>query len=198
MFRRAANDVARIEDALVFGGRPAPNTPPPMGIAGIDPVYTVTGDGAVAGVFWPVPGTLDRRDYSQALLPIPFVANGGQVIDRVVAAILALERNGQNGPFACVLSHELYAAICLPSPNLVLPRDRILPFLQGPLLRSSTIAPRWGAVIALNANSIEIVVARDMHVRFLQTTLDPRVVFRVSERVGLRIKDDRAIALVRA
>jgi uncharacterized linocin/CFP29 family protein len=79
---------------------------------------------------------------------------------------------------------------------MVLPRDRILPFLSGPLLRSSAFATNHGAVVALNGNPIELVVASDISVRYLQTTLEPRYVFRVSERVALRVKEADAIVRI--
>jgi hypothetical protein len=86
-----------------------------------------------------------------------------------------------------------------------MPRDRLLPFLQGPLVRSSAIydftAPflfpfpiAFGVVVALSANPVELVVASDIQVRFLQATEEPRYIFRVSERVALRIKENTAIA----
>src|SRR5688572_13589802 len=64
MFRRAANYIARIEDALIVNGRLGPNLPPPVGIAGIPPVFTVQG---VAGAPGLVP-TLNP--------PVPVVLNG--------------------------------------------------------------------------------------------------------------------------
>jgi hypothetical protein len=79
---------------------------------------------------------------------------------------------------------------------VVLALDRVLPFLQGPLLRSSVIAPGYGVVTALAGNPIEIVVASDMAVSYLQTTAEPRYVFRVSERVALRVKDSSAVAVL--
>ncbi|HEX3770565.1 MAG TPA: hypothetical protein VHV30_06870, partial [Polyangiaceae bacterium] len=82
-------------------------------------------------------------------------------------------------------------------PNLVLPRDRVLPFLGGPLLRSSAIHPIYGVIVALSGSPIEVVVATDVSVRYLQTSLEPRFVFRVSERIALRIKDDAAIGILR-
>jgi hypothetical protein len=65
------------------------------------------------------------------------------------------------------------------------------------LLRSSAIGANLGAVMALGGAPIEIVVASDLDVRFLQTTLEPRYVFRVSERVALRLSDPNAIAVLR-
>jgi len=88
------------------------------------------------------------------------------------------------------------AAICTPTPSLVLPRDRILPFLQGPLVRASAIANGFGVVVALSANPVELLVASDIGVRFLLATEEPRYVFRVSERIALRIKEQSAIGIL--
>jgi uncharacterized linocin/CFP29 family protein len=79
-----------------------------------------------------------------------------------------------------------------------LPQDRILPFLGGgPLLRSSTlnVAPgvRSGVVVALGGEPVELVIATDVCVQFLQVTTDPNFVFRVCEKMALRIKEPEAI-----
>jgi uncharacterized linocin/CFP29 family protein len=193
MFRRAANYIARLEDALVVNGR-APSTPPPFGTAAIPAVTQITGNNFVSGLM-PVFGPLGGR----ALVPYGIYAGtlGDQVFQAIVQSINQLEAAGQLGPFACLLSPGLFAAVCTPNPGTdVLPRDRILPLLQGPLLRSSAVFPGWGVVVALSANPIELVVASDIHVRYLQTTAEPRLLFRVSERVALRIKETAAIALL--
>ena len=223
-FRRAANYVARIEDALVFNGRPGPGLPPPIPmLGGIPAVFTVHGDGAPDGLMPlfppppppPFPAAVGLRApiavWGPRVGPVGAVPIGQQIIDAIVQAINALDAAGQLGPYACALSPGLFAEICRPNQNLVLPRDRILPFLQGPLLRSNSIfevvfrVPRLGAVnvgngvvVALSANPIELVVASDIDVRYLQTSEEPRLVFRVSERVALRIKEYSAIATLTA
>ncbi|MDP9149286.1 MAG: bacteriocin family protein [Myxococcota bacterium] len=180
MFRRAANAIARIEDALIFNGR-APNALPAGLAAGITtPPFTVTGSGDPIGIFQ---GSTRKPPSSG-------------IFQRIVDAITALESDGQLGPYACFLSNDLFKEACDPTPSLVLPRDRILPFLEGPLLRSSAIQEKRGAVVALGGSPVEIVVASDIHVRFLQTTPDGRSLFRVSERVALRVKDLHAIAVL--
>lgn len=193
LFRRAANYVARIEDALVFNGRPGPNVPPPFGVAAIPLVYTVRGHGASEGLL-PFAGAFGNR--IQVPIPLGPGAPGDLVITAIIQATNALDNAGQLGPYACVLAPDLFEAICTPNANLVLPRDRILPFLQGPLLRSSAIGPNFGLVVALSANPVELVVASDIHVRFLQTSEEARLVFRVSERVAVRIKEESAIAVL--
>jgi uncharacterized linocin/CFP29 family protein len=194
-FRRAANYIARVEDALVFNGRTGPNRPPAWGTAGIPDVYQVTGDGAPAGIM-PFLLGLGGRQF-QRIFAVPVGGTLGDfVVTAVVRAISRLENAGQLGPFACILSPVLFAAICTPNTALVLPRDRILPFLQGPLVRSSTLLNPWGVVVSLSANPIELVVADDIHVSFLQRTEEARWAFQISERVALRIKEPSAICIM--
>jgi uncharacterized linocin/CFP29 family protein len=213
MFRRAANCIARVEDALVFNGRQQDQAP--AGLGNLPEVYTVTGDGTLKGLIHfeevddePPPPLRRRvirrftrrpdRDRNTAtktntnFLPL----DGNDVVDAIIQVIGELDSRGQQGPYACGLSQDLFAMICSPNENLVLPRDRILPFLQGPLLRASALRFRTGVVIALSGNPVEIVVGSDIAVRYLQTTMEPRYVFRVSERIALRIREANAIAVI--
>jgi hypothetical protein len=205
MFRRAANYVARLEDLLVFGGRPFPDTllAPPFPFSP-RPVWTAKGGGTVDGLLQAYSGMGLQRCYTrisampQPLPPPPGAPSpsGEQVINAVIDSINKLDAAGQLGPYACALSPNLFAAICTPTPSLVLPRDRILPFLQGPLVRASAIANGFGVVVALSANPVELLVASDVGVRFLLATEEPRYVFRVSERIALRIKEQSAIGIL--
>lgn len=219
MFRRAANFIARAEDALVFNGRGTKG--PLTGISGdINAVITINED---------IPTPLDGlcpTDSKKADWNAPHeikVADtdprlGDRIVTGIIESINELDAQGQLGPYGCVLSPFLFQAICTPNDNLVLPRDRILPFLQAPLLRASVLpetppkpapppgrgapgAPAapppeaWGVVVALSGNPVELDVARDIGVRYLQTSADDaRLVFRVSEKVALRIKEPKAIA----
>jgi len=203
MFRRAANYIARLEDLLVFGGRPLPDTllAPPFPVSPRD-VWTVHGDGTADGLMIAYSGLGRQRCFTRisAMKPRPAPgvppAPGEQIINAIIDSINQLDASGQLGPYACALSPSLFADICTPTNNLVLPRDRILPFLQGPLLRASAITNGFGVVIALSASPVELVVASDIGVRFLQTSQEPRYVFRVSERVALRIKEQSAIGML--
>lgn len=197
MFRRAANYIARIEDALVFNGRPAGAGAWPMfGVLAnaIPTTFTLTGRGPVQGLL-PMIGPFGRR-VPVAVLAQPGVTVGDQVVNAIINSINRLDANGQLGPYACVLDPFLFAAICAPNANLIMPRDRILPFLQGPLLRSSALPPGIGVVIALSGNPVELVVARDIKLRYLQTTEEPRLVFQVAEKVALRIKESAALSIL--
>jgi hypothetical protein len=190
LFRRAANVITRLEDALIFNGRhtPAPPPPPPLplpaGSAGVGEEYL--GVDAV--------GLYDRARY----FPPP-ATNGVTLVDAIAAAIGGLERDGHFGPFAVALGHNLFLFAQTPLAPLtnVIPQDRIIPFLRGgSLVRSSVLHPDRGVVVALGGEPVQFVVATDITLQFLQVTQDPIFVFRVYEKVALRIKEDRAIALL--
>src|SRR3954466_4027158 len=114
MFRRAANFLARIEDRVIVNGRPGANPPPALGVIGIPQVYTVTGGAppppGVLGLFPnPVPGA------GLNAIPVagmPGGTPGEQVVNAIIEAINRLDQNGQLGPFACLLSPQLFADIC--------------------------------------------------------------------------------------
>jgi uncharacterized linocin/CFP29 family protein len=204
MLSRAADVIGRLEDAIVFHGQPCADQPP-ANIDGIPKVYTVRGGGSHDGLL--------RKAECKVTLTLPKMIDnengddengrnkcGDEVVRAVIDAIQRLERMGHYGPFACVLGHSLYEAANTPSPgSLVLPSDRIVPFLDGgPLRRSSVVPHKQGVVVALAGSPIDLVVASDVHVSYVQLTLEPRYVLRVSERFVLRMKQPDARCLLTA
>jgi uncharacterized linocin/CFP29 family protein len=116
------------------------------------------------------------------------------LVAAVSRAIAKLEDYGHFGPFALVLSNDLFLIAQTPSPSLVLPQDRIIPFLGGgSLLRSSTLPDYEGVMVALGGAPVELIVATDMCLEFLQLTVEPVFLFRVCEKMVLRIKEPNAI-----
>jgi uncharacterized linocin/CFP29 family protein len=196
MFRRAANVLARLEDTVVFRGliqTPAGLTPPdrfPRAAPVLAPpapqIWQIAGGQVSDGLLAPV-GSL----YQEVLPP----AGGQEMAEAVSGAIGQLEGEGHFGPFAVVLDQKLFLVVQTPGVGLVLPQDRIIPFLGGgPLLRSSTLPDNSGVVVALGGRPVELVVATDVCLQFLQVTLDPVFRFRVREKLTLRIKEANAIA----
>lgn len=149
-------------------------------------IFSITGaDGA--------DGLIDKAD---DLMSKPKETDPGKaLVAYVSSAIAQLEAKGHLGPFACILDQELFLTAQTPSnDSMVLPQDRILPFLGGgSLVRSSVLLPYTGMVVASGGAPIDLVVATDISVKFLQVTLEPRFVFRVYEKIALRIKQDHAI-----
>ncbi|MGH3963350.1 MAG: encapsulin [Pseudonocardiaceae bacterium] len=185
MLSRAADVIGRLEDAIVFNGEPDEGTPP-ENTGGIPTVYTVRGGQNNPGLL---------GDEGLECEQTVYLAGGSaDLVRAVVASIEDLEGRGHYGPFACVLGHTLYEAANTPSEgSLVIPSDRIVPFLDGGALRRSSIVPdEQGVVVALAGSPIDLVVACDVHVSFVQLTLEPRYVLRVSERFVLRMKQPDA------
>jgi uncharacterized linocin/CFP29 family protein len=183
LFRRAANVLARLEDALVFIGQQGPDQGPPSGINGLPAVWGVSG-----GQEWR--GLLLATGHE-----VRVAANdSASLVLSVSQAIGNLEATGQFGPYAVVLGQDLFVLAQTPQQGLWLPQDRIIPLLGGgPLLRSSTLPHDQGVVVALGGAPVELVVAKDVSVQFLQLTTDPLYVFRLYEKMVLRIKDSDAI-----
>jgi len=190
MLSRAAVIIGRLEDALVFEGQPGPGSPPTRdGKLLVEPeIYTVRGGERFAGLRTAAPATGE-------VTVAPGETYGENLIRGVVEAVGYLESIGQYGPFGCVLGHDLFEAAHHPSHYLVLPRDRFVPFLGGgPLLRSSTLPADEGLIVASADAPIDLVIATDIHVSYLQRTMEPRYALRVSQRLTLRVKRPEAIA----
>jgi uncharacterized linocin/CFP29 family protein len=181
-FRRAANILARLEDAVVFRGQAGGNRGP---AAVVPPnAWEVLGGGASRGLLDP------------AGVRTPVAATGDSVVRGVSRSIQYLENIGQFGPFSVALGHALFLALQTPDPpaTLILPQDRITPFLGGgSLLRSSSLPPDSGVVVALGGEPVDLVIATDVSLNFLQVTTAPIFVFRVFEKMVLRIKEPAAI-----
>lgn len=188
LLSRAADIVGRLEDAIVFNGQPAAGAAPDVGLPRI---YQVHGGGTSPGLF--SEAGLDA-EFTKQVGTDGLGKYGADLVTKISAAILTLEGAGCFGPFACVLGHQFFEdANSSFLGSLITPKDRILPFLEGgPLVRSSVVPPNQGVVVSLAGSPIDLVVGSDMHVKFLQVTLEPRYVLRVSERFVLRVKQPGA------
>jgi uncharacterized linocin/CFP29 family protein len=140
-----------------------------------------------------------------------------ELIGAIVAAIAELESQGHSAPFVCVLSNAAFEIANTPDEgSLVLPRDRIEPFLGRELLRSSAIDDRpWahptrvnsasstqvredssllqGVVLSLAGDTMDLAVAVEPTPEFLFIDGRGRYTLRVYERFALRIKQRSAI-----
>ncbi|WOJ91210.1 family 1 encapsulin nanocompartment shell protein [Methylocapsa polymorpha] len=184
LFSRAAKIVARVEDSIIFNGWPS-------NLQHVRPVYTITGANSYDGL------VSHARESSPQIDDANPGVFGPDVFRAVVSAIADLERRGYYKPYACVLANDLFTEINRPIQNsMVLPAESIPPFLDGPLLRSSSLQLGKGLVISLQGNPVEIVVPNDISVRYLQGMLDGQHAFRIAQRFVLRVKDWDAVALI--
>jgi uncharacterized linocin/CFP29 family protein len=199
LFRRAANVIARLEDAIVFRGLSPSRAvtggfAPPAGVIGLPGIWQITGAREAEGLW----SLTSPREWFR-VSPRPVALRGHAIVNAVSGAIGLLEQNGHFGPFAVTLGQGLFLVAQTPDVgSLVMPQDRIIPFLGGgPLLRSSTLdafREYSGVVVALGGAPVELVVASDMSLQFLQVTNEPTFIFRVYEKIALRIREPRAIA----
>jgi uncharacterized linocin/CFP29 family protein len=182
LFRRAANILARLEDALVFKGQPDADQLPPD---------TNNLKAQISG-----------GQHSHGLIDVGYVltstlvSNGATLVKAVTDAISHLETHGHFGPFAVVLPPDFFGLAQQPTHGRpqVTPKDEIVPLLGGgQLLRCSVIPDGQGIVVALGGEPIELVVATDMSLQFLQVTETPNYLFRVYEKLALRIKSTEAV-----
>jgi uncharacterized linocin/CFP29 family protein len=219
-FRRAAITIARLEDAIVFNGQDGEGEVPAPLKAGEWPkgllaVYAVHGGKKCEGLVPPgvkvytAPGAIGAREGVKvapaAGHPWPAAdraknmsAWGNDLVPGVTQAIGNLEGKGHAGPYACFLSPDAYEAVHTPDKgSLVLPRDRIVAFLGGEYIRRTNAVPDgFGIIVALGGGPVEIVVASDISVKYLQQTVEPAFLFRVSEKIVLRVKEWDAVAVL--
>ena len=183
LFRRAANVLARLEDAVVF-----------RGIVKKGNRFTIDGD--LKPEIWEIRAyEIARGLFDANSPPVHIGANTGEaLVTAVSTAIANLEGQGHFGPFAVVLGQDLFLLAQTPAPSLALPQDRIIPFLAGgSLLRSSVLPPKGGVVVALGGAPVELVIAKDVTLDFLQQTEEGDYLFRVLEKLVLRVKEPEAI-----
>jgi uncharacterized linocin/CFP29 family protein len=202
LFRRAANVLARLEDAVIFNGQTAPGHDGKGAAKGalgdLPRVWEILGGQDNGGLLGPDSAGPEPRTRTAVPVDLDGGSNGQHLVKAVSDCIGKLEGKGHFGPFAVVLDQKLFLIAQTPDPDsLVLPQDRIIPFLGGgSLLRSSTLPDHKGVVVALGGAPVELVVATDMSLQFLQVTTDPMFVFRVFEKMALRIKERTAIMAV--
>jgi len=190
--RQQENERRQEEAALLAAQYEARNVIAAERLGRLPQIWTVTPSRAAVGL-------LNSARPLTAKSAISAGDSAGALVSDISNAISQLEAEGHLGPFASILGHSLFTLAQTPNNrSLVLPQDRILPFLGGgPLLRTSTLPNDIGLVVASGGAPIDLVVATDISVCFVQITLEPRFVFRVYEKIALRIKEKGAIVQIR-
>jgi uncharacterized linocin/CFP29 family protein len=156
-------------------------------------IYRITGGRDLTGLLQ----APEKSAQDMSVRVEPDKPDRSTIVEAIVSAIQKLEAKGHFGPFAVVLGHKLFSRATSPTGSLVLPTDRLAEFLDGRrVMRSGTLPPEDGVVVALGGQPIELVLARDIDISFLQVTIEPRYVLRVFERFVLRLKELDAVCRV--
>jgi uncharacterized linocin/CFP29 family protein len=200
-FRRAANLLARAEDAIVFSGLPKADPASSELSAQIPAQCKVMGGQKIRGLVkegCPISPNqepnLTADEVERDSPPLARNSSGEGLVSEIAQTIATLESNGHYGPFACILGTTAFVTAHTPAPgSLVMPRDRMEPILGMSLLRSSTLEPNQVVVVALAGDPIDLVVATPPSVQFLNVTNDAKYLFRVYEKFVLRIKETGAV-----
>jgi len=128
--------------------------------------------------------------------------NGQSLIRAITRSLGRLDACGYGPPYACVLDTDTFADAHTPERGLVMPSDRIEPMLGSSLRRASAIdhfadvdgrTRGRGVVFSMAGDALDLAIAVEATPVFVQIDRDGRYVFRVFERLALRIKDNYAI-----
>ena len=157
LFRRAANVLARLEDAVVFRGLvinffPPPPivTPPFQAVFGLPRIWEILGGEVTPGLLGP---GIPLPPPVIGPLPPPPPSQGRRIAPAIARAIGLLERRGHFGPFAVVLDHNYFAHVVTPqAAGDVLPQDQIIPFLGGARRCADRARRRHGRVAPVPAS----------------------------------------------
>jgi uncharacterized linocin/CFP29 family protein len=191
---RAANALAGDEDRLIFRGADGVlnNQRERTGVNDRGVRYRITGDQD--------PLYLDGQDRFGVAAPAAVDAGGaggrGQVtLTRANIAYATLQGVGRQGPFALALHHLVYADVNSPvaADTLDTPADRLRPLFTAGVFATSALPENSGVVVSVGGNSVDRAVGIDATTAFLQVESDGRYLFRVYERLALRVKDRQAV-----
>ena len=175
---RASNLIAQAEDLLVFQGEPARD-------AEVFNAVRRRG-GSAEGLVEAAPSAVE------------VAAKNGEVGERIVQAVTRacsdLQGRGQYGPYALVLRTEQYADASAPLENtLVLPADRLRPFVAQGFFATGAMPEATGLVISVGGAPVDLAIGVEPTVSFLQIDGNGQSLFRVFERFVLRLKDERSL-----
>jgi len=152
------------------------------------------------------PQVIQVPQASQTVPPIPEgpgVLYGTETFQALAQGYSFLQQLGHYGPYALVLHTIPYADAYAPVIGLVITADRIKPIVDagfygtGTLLSNQLGSPPepafTGVLVALDGDSMDLVVGHHAYATFMQRDPNDNWRFRVLQRFALRVKDSTAI-----
>lgn len=159
----AATQCALLEDNLIFNGNEQFDLPGLMTVKGRL--------------------THIRRDWMEA----------GNAFADIIEARNKLLQHGHAGPYALVVSPDLYALLHRVHPGThVLEIEHIRELVTAGVYQTPVIRGRAGVLVSTGQHNLDLAVAEDLDTAFLETE-NMNYLFRVYECVVLRIKQPKAI-----
>ncbi len=159
----AANFVAVQEDNLIFNGSKE------LGHAGL---MNVKGRQTVALTDWEQPGA---------------------ALSDIVKATGALSHAGHYGPYALVVSPELYGKMVRVLPNTgMLELDQVKALVSGGVHYSNVLGGKKAVLLAIGSHNVSLAIGQDMITAYLGAT-SMNHSFRVMETVALLVRRPEAI-----
>ncbi|MED0676301.1 family 1 encapsulin nanocompartment shell protein [Aneurinibacillus thermoaerophilus] len=117
----------------------------------------------------------------------------GQAFEDVVEAISKLQQMGYTGPYAMVLSPELYSLLHRVHPGTnVLEIEHVRELVTDGVFQSPEIKGKAGVIVNTGQHNLDLAIAEDFHTAYLDTE-NMNHLFRVHEAIVLRIKRPSAI-----
>jgi uncharacterized linocin/CFP29 family protein len=117
----------------------------------------------------------------------------GKAFEDIVQAISKLQEMGQTGPYALVLSPELYASLHRVHVGTnVLEIEHVRELVTDGVFQSPALKKRSGVIVNTGRHNLDLVIAEDFDSAFLDTE-HLNYNFRVYEAIVLRIKRPIAV-----
>jgi len=137
----------------------------------------------------------------------PGVIYGTNTFAAVALGCSVLQQNGHYGRYALVLHTIPYADLYAPLIGLVITADRIKPLVEAGLYGTGTLptnvpasatqtrtgATRTGVLVALDGDTMDLVVGLQASATFMQQDSNDNWRFQILERFALRLKDSTAV-----
>jgi uncharacterized linocin/CFP29 family protein len=177
----AAKEIAQAEDTLFFQGEKA--------LPG-SPLRVVNRTGAA-------PGLLNLGGAESVDVPTlggGAAGYGTNTFKKVVDGISKLTAKGQPGPYALILTTDVYADTFAPvGGTLTTTADRLTPLLAGGFYGTGTLPDKKGLLVSLGGQPTTLFIGQDVITAYTQSNEEGQTVLRVYERVQIIARDPTAI-----
>ena len=187
LFRRSANNAARVEDAILLRGQASASKLP----NGINLKFSpeIIGGGENSGL------SVDTNVISKT------VKQGNVYGETAVSAIYesvgVLKSFGYGSPYALISGLNLYQELHTPTNSMVMPIDRVSPLIDNQFWMTDLLNQDEGLVISLSGDPVDIVLALPPTAMVYNVASQSCYIFGIYEKFALRLKEKEAIVKIK-